>query len=268
MSFMSKHSSKHDFDPTRQHFSAGSKKCAHGARARPCQERRIQPAARGRHTANSLAQRYGHIEASLLTDHAWLEIARTLSITRRELQIVQSVFDNQHEAKIAERFKISPHTVHMHLHRLFMKLNVTSRTELVLRIVEQMVTQAEYQSVMSDNPSDFTGNPHRPVDQVTWFEAVQYCQRLTTNEQAAGRLPAGWVYRLPTEAEWKYACRAGTTATFFHCVICSGCRPNSLANWLCALSPRSAASSTCVLNSALCRHHRARACGRARSGAF
>ncbi len=78
--------------------------------------------------------------ASLLSEHAWLEIARTLGITRRELQIVQSVFDNQHEADIAKRFEISPHTVHMHLNRLFKKLTVTSRTELVLRIVEQMIT--------------------------------------------------------------------------------------------------------------------------------
>ena len=77
--------------------------------------------------------------ASLLSDHAWLEIARTLNITKRGLQIVQAVFDNQHESEIAKRFKISPHTVHMHLNRLFKKLNVTSRTELVLRIVEQMV---------------------------------------------------------------------------------------------------------------------------------
>jgi len=78
--------------------------------------------------------------ASLLSDHAWLEIGRTLGIPKRQLQIVQAVFDNQHEAEIAKRFKLSPHTVHMHLNRLFKKLNVTSRAELVLRIVEQMVT--------------------------------------------------------------------------------------------------------------------------------
>ena len=77
--------------------------------------------------------------AALLSDHAWHEIGRTLDITKRELQIVQSVFDNQHEPDIAKRFKISPHTVHMHLNRLFKKLTVKSRTELVLRIVEQMV---------------------------------------------------------------------------------------------------------------------------------
>jgi DNA-binding CsgD family transcriptional regulator len=78
--------------------------------------------------------------SSLLTDHAWLEIGRTLGITKRELQIVRSVFDNLTEERIARRFKISPHTVHMHLNRVFKKLAVTSRTELVLRIVEQMVT--------------------------------------------------------------------------------------------------------------------------------
>lgn len=76
----------------------------------------------------------------MISDIAWLEIARTLTITKRELQIVQGVFDNQHEADIAGRLKISPHTVHMHLNRIFKKLTVTSRTELVLRIVEQMVT--------------------------------------------------------------------------------------------------------------------------------
>jgi DNA-binding CsgD family transcriptional regulator len=78
--------------------------------------------------------------ASLLSDHAWHEIGRTLGITKRELQIVQAVFDNHHESQIAKIFKISPHTVHMHLNRLFKKLTVKSRTELVLRIVEQMVT--------------------------------------------------------------------------------------------------------------------------------
>ena len=77
--------------------------------------------------------------AALLSAHAWHEIGRTLDITKRGLQIVQAVFDNQHESEIAKRFKISPHTVHMHLNRLFKKLNVTSRTELVLRIMQEMV---------------------------------------------------------------------------------------------------------------------------------
>ncbi|MEI8290338.1 MAG: helix-turn-helix transcriptional regulator [Verrucomicrobiota bacterium] len=78
--------------------------------------------------------------ASFLSEHAWHQIGCALEITKRELQIVQGVFDNRHEPDIAKRLKISPHTVHMHMNRLFKKLSVKSRTELVLRIVEQLVT--------------------------------------------------------------------------------------------------------------------------------
>ena len=78
--------------------------------------------------------------ASLLSDHAWHEISQALGLTKRELQIVQSVFDNLSEAEIARRFRISGHTVHTHLNRLFKKLAVTTRTELVLRVMEQLIT--------------------------------------------------------------------------------------------------------------------------------
>jgi DNA-binding CsgD family transcriptional regulator len=77
--------------------------------------------------------------ASLLSNNAWSEIARTLNLTRRELQIVQSVFDNLPERGIARSLRISEHTVHTHLNRLFKKLTVTTRTDLVLRIMEQMM---------------------------------------------------------------------------------------------------------------------------------
>ena len=76
------------------------------------------------------------------------------------------------------------------------------------------VTQGEYLAVMGSNPSHFTGDTSRPVDSVTWSDATSYCAWLTQRERAAGRIGADVAYRLPTEAEWEYACRAGTTTRF------------------------------------------------------
>ena len=77
------------------------------------------------------------------------------------------------------------------------------------------VTQKEYLAVMGNNPSSFTSDLNRPVERVSWNDALSYCAKLTASEKSAGRLSAGWVYRLPTEAEWEYACRAGTTTAFY-----------------------------------------------------
>src|SRR5262249_49383971 len=76
------------------------------------------------------------------------------------------------------------------------------------------VTQGEYLSLMNTNPSYFTNNLNRPVDSVSWLDATNYCARLTAQELAAGRIPPGSRFRLPTAAEWEYAARAGTATRF------------------------------------------------------
>jgi formylglycine-generating enzyme required for sulfatase activity len=76
------------------------------------------------------------------------------------------------------------------------------------------VTQAEFENIMGFNPSRAAGAPKAPVETVTWFEAVAYCQRLTEQARESNRLPDGYEYRLPTEAEWEYACRAGTETAY------------------------------------------------------
>jgi formylglycine-generating enzyme required for sulfatase activity/tRNA A-37 threonylcarbamoyl transferase component Bud32 len=77
------------------------------------------------------------------------------------------------------------------------------------------VTQGQFVQILNSNPSHFTqgngGGPAYPVDSVTWDDAVKFCAALSarTEEKQAGRR-----YRLPTEAEWEFACRAGTTTWF------------------------------------------------------
>jgi len=88
-------------------------------------------------------------------------------------------------------------------------------------IGKYLVTQGSYLSLMDTNPSYFSTNGgytqdlSLPVETVSWGDASNYCEALTAQQQASGQLLANWFYRLPSESEWEYACRAGTTNPFY-----------------------------------------------------
>jgi eukaryotic-like serine/threonine-protein kinase len=71
---------------------------------------------------------------------------------------------------------------------------------------QTLVTQGQWQALMGNNPPGFRGDNKLPVDSVSWLDAMDFCRKLS---QKTGR-----TYRLPSEAEWEYACRAGTTTPF------------------------------------------------------
>ncbi|WP_434685206.1 caspase, EACC1-associated type [Pseudanabaena minima] len=68
------------------------------------------------------------------------------------------------------------------------------------------VTQAQWQAIMETNPSSFKNNPQNPVETVTWDDAQEFCKKISQK--------TGQEFRLPSEAEWEYACRAGTTTAY------------------------------------------------------
>jgi DNA-binding CsgD family transcriptional regulator len=75
----------------------------------------------------------------MFSEQAWEEIAHSLKLSGRELQVVREVFDDRTEFAIANNLHLSPHTVHTHCERLYHKLAVTNRVRLVLRVTNEFI---------------------------------------------------------------------------------------------------------------------------------
>ena len=95
---------------------------------------------------------------------------------------------------------------------------------------QYLVTQEIYTQVMGANPS-FTdsesdlSNQCLPVNNVSWLDAVAFCKALSILSASQGTLPSGYEYRLPSEVEWEYSCRAGTSSAYYF-----GDEPSELHN--------------------------------------
>ena len=76
------------------------------------------------------------------------------------------------------------------------------------------ISQRQWSQLMKFNPATNQGNPYSPVDNVSWLETASFCEALTMEMKKQGKLPAGYIYRLPTEAEWTLAALGGGDDVF------------------------------------------------------
>jgi formylglycine-generating enzyme required for sulfatase activity len=130
-------------------------------------------------------------------DEAWVRICDEIekAVTRGPASISVMEFDGIEFVLIqAGEFQMGSTEVQVHISQPFY-------------LGKYPVTQALWAAVMGNNPSKFKGDSNRPVEMVSWEEVQQFIRDLNARKGSE-------CYRLPTEAEWEYACRAGSTTTY------------------------------------------------------
>ncbi|MFY7887114.1 MAG: SUMF1/EgtB/PvdO family nonheme iron enzyme [Dolichospermum sp.] len=181
----------------------------------------------GSHTKLKALMAYGHEKSAANSKFSLAEVNvdKLLQVSPRVIRSANEPIQRKQKRKqISQNIKISQNITSLppdfHLEMVDIpagKFNMGSNEyedekpihEVIVpafQIGKYPVTQAQYQAVMGNNPSRFSGNPQNPVESISWLNAQAFCENLS---QLTGKN-----YRLPTEAEWEYACRAGTETRF------------------------------------------------------
>ncbi|WP_286824198.1 SUMF1/EgtB/PvdO family nonheme iron enzyme [Microcystis sp. LSC13-02] len=171
----------------------------------------------GSHTKLKALMAYGHEESAANSKFSFaaLNVDKLLQVSPRVIrpanEPIQPQQISQNITSLPPDFNLE--MVYIPAGRFNMGSNERENDEPIhevnvpaFQIGKYPVTQAQYQAVMGNNPSGFSGNPQNPVESISWFNAQAFCKKLS-------QLTAK-TYRLPTEAEWEYACRAGTETRF------------------------------------------------------
>jgi ATP/maltotriose-dependent transcriptional regulator MalT len=116
------------------------------------------------HAQSPAAQTTDTQGGSILSGHQWKDLAESLGLSGRELEIVQAIFNDQSQDGIAQQLGISPHTVHTHMERLYHKLAVSSRCGVVVRLFREYLSLER--GIADLPPSDITKRPGHRVRRV------------------------------------------------------------------------------------------------------
>ena len=136
----------------------------------------------------------------------------------------RDIDEDQYPVKISKGFWLGETEVTQEQWKKVMGRDLRSQARLMLddrRVYRMGGKDVTLREVANPEKKDEAGSvcaaeaSNVPIYYVSWEDAVAYCQQLTTQERNAKRLPKGAVYALPTEAQWEYACRAGTTTTTY-----------------------------------------------------